>query len=141
MSINKVVLSGNLTRDPELRATSAGTSVLAVPLAVNDRYRDPKTGEWGDRANYVDCEVWGKRADALARILAKGSKVCVEGRLRWHSWESNDGSKRSKLTVTVDEVELMSQKGAAQQPQGSSPAEVVKAAYPDAELYDEEVPF
>lgn len=140
MSINKVVLSGNLTRDPELRATSAGTSVLAVPLAVNDRYRDPKTGEWLDRANYVDCEVWGKHADALARILAKGSKVCVEGRLRWHSWEK-DGSKRSKLTVTVDEVELMSQKGAAQRPQGASAAEAVKAAYPDAQLYEEDVPF
>ena len=140
MSINKVVLSGNLTRDPELRATSAGTSVLAVPLAVNDRYRDSKTGEWGDRANYVDCEVWGKRADALAKILAKGSKVCVAGRLRWHSWEK-DGAKRSKLTVTADEVELMSRQGAAQQSQSESPAAIVKAAYPDAELYDEEVPF
>lgn len=140
MSINKVILSGNLTRDPELRATSGGTSVLAVPLAVNDRYRS-QDGEWLDRPNYVDCEVWGKRADALAKILAKGAKVCVEGKLRWHSWEAKDGTKRSKLTVTVDKVELMSRQGAAQQPQGGSAAEVVKAAYPDAELYDEEVPF
>lgn len=139
MSINKVILSGNLTRDPELRATSGGTSVLAIPLAVNDRYRS-QDGEWLDRPNYVDCEVWGKRADALAKILAKGAKVCVEGRLRWHSWEAKDGTKRSKLTVTVNEVELMSQRAAAQL-EDASAAEVVKAAYPDAELYDEEVPF
>lgn len=140
MSINKVVLSGNLTRSPELKVTSGGTSVMEFGLAVNERRKNAQTGEWEERPNFVDCAIWGKRAEALHRILAKGAKVCVEGRLRYSSWEK-DGAKRSKLTVTVDEVELMSQKGAAQQPQGGSAAEAVKAAYPDAQLYEEDVPF
>ena len=101
MSINRVNVSGNLTRDPELRATQGGTSVLRIGLAVNDRARNQQTGEWEDRANFVDCVVFGKRAEALAGMLAKGQRVAIDGRLRYSSWEAQDGSHRSKLEVVA----------------------------------------
>lgn len=107
MSINKVIISGNLTRDPELRQTSAGTAVLSFGIAVNERMKNSQTGEWEDRANFIDCTMWGKRAEAVSKYLAKGSKVCVEGKLRQSTWEK-EGQKRSKVEVIVDELELMS---------------------------------
>lgn len=139
MSINKVFLSGNLTRDPELRATSGGDSVLEFGLAVNARVRDAG-GEWVDRPNFVDCTVWGRRADALAKILAKGMKVCVEGGIRYSSWEDREtGQRRSKLRVAVKELELMGR--GQQQPDA---AQAVQGAYPGAtvEAYeDSDIPF
>ena len=81
MSINRVVVSGNLTREPELRATQSGMQVLSLGMAVNDRRKNQQTGEWDDVPNFVDVKVFGNRAESLSRILAKGSKVCVEGKL------------------------------------------------------------
>ena len=104
MSINRVNISGNLTRDPELRATGSGMQILRFGVAVNDRARNQQTGEWEDRPNFVDCVVFGNRADALSRLLSKGSKVAIEGKLRYSSWETQDGQRRSKLEVVVDEV-------------------------------------
>ena len=114
MSINKVFISGNLTRDCELRQTQGGTSILTFGVAVNDRAKNPQTGEWEDRPNFVDCAMFGKRAEAVSRILAKGMKVAIEGKLRQSTWTAKDGSKRSKLEVIVDEIEFMSQSKAAQ---------------------------
>jgi single-strand DNA-binding protein len=110
VSINRVNISGNLTRDPELRATSTGTQVLTFGVAVNDRRRNPQTGEWEDVPNFVDCVVFGNRADPLSRFLSKGSKVAIEGKLRWRQWEK-DGQKRSKLEVTANEVDIMTSRG------------------------------
>lgn len=107
MSINRVTISGNLTRDPELRATPNGSAVLRFGMAVNDRRRNAATGEWEDVPNFVDCVVFGNRAEPLSRFLSKGSKVFVEGKLRYSSWEK-DGQRRSKLEVVVDEVEFAS---------------------------------
>ena len=107
MSINRVNISGNLTRDPELRVTSGGTQVLSFGVAVNDRRRNPQTGEWEDYPNFVDCTMFGTRAEAVKRYLSKGSKVAIEGKLRYSSWE-RDGQRRSKLEVIVDEIEFMS---------------------------------
>lgn len=107
MSINKTTITGNLTRDPELRSTAGGMSVLSIGVAVNDRRRNAKTGEWEDVPNYIDCKVFGARAESLSRILAKGMKVAIEGKLRWSQWEK-DGEKRSKIEVIVDELEFMS---------------------------------
>ena len=123
MSINKVCISGNLTRDPELRATAGGTQVLSFGVAVNDRRRNQQTGEWEDHPNFVDCTMFGNRAEALARILRKGMKVAIEGRLRYSSWEDkNGGGRRSKLEVVPDEIELMSQGQNGQQaPQQYAP--------------------
>lgn len=126
MSINRVAISGNLTRNPDLRGTQGGTEVLSFSVAVNERAKNPQTGEWEDRPNFIDCVMFGNRAMALSRILAKGVKVAVSGRLRYSSWEK-DGQKRSKVEVVADEVDVMTSRQPQQQPQ------------PD--LYDDEVPF
>ena len=107
MSINKVLISGNLTRDPELRATATGMPVLGLGIAVNDRRKNQSTGEWEDYPNFIDCTMFGSRAESIANYLSKGSKVAIEGKLRWSQWE-RDGQKRSKLEVIIDEIEFLS---------------------------------
>lgn len=123
MSINRVVVSGNLTRDPELRATPGGTQVLGFGVAVNDRRRNQQTGEWEDYPNFIDCTMFGNRAEALSRVLRKGMKVAIEGKLRYSSWEDkNGGGRRSKVEIIPDEVVLMSQNPNGQQaPQQYAP--------------------
>ena len=155
MSINRVNISGNLTRDPELRATAGGTQVLSFGVAVNDRRRNPQNGEWEDYPNFVDCTMFGTRAEAVSRYLSKGAKVAIEGKLRYSSWE-RDGQRRSKLEVIVDEIEFLSrnQQGGGQggygQPAygqgGYEPAPMGAPAAPApvapvAEVYDEDIPF
>ena len=109
MSINKVMISGNLTRDAELRTTQNGNSILNIGVAVNDRRRNPETGDWEDYANFIDCKMFGKRAEGVAQYLTKGTKVAIEGRLHYSAWEDrNTGQRRSKIEVTVDELEFMS---------------------------------
>ena len=150
MSINRVNISGNLTRDPELRATGSGMQILRFGVAVNDRARNQQTGEWEDRPNFVDCVVFGNRADALSRLLSKGSKVAIEGKLRYSSWETQDGQRRSKLEVVVDEIDLMSARATAQQPASQAyaasapqggPQPARAAQTPLADVYDEDIPF
>ena len=113
MSINRVMISGKLTRDPELRSTTNGQAILTFGVAVNDRRRNQATGEWEDYPNYVNCVMFGNRASSLQRYLTKGTKVAVEGKLRYSSWEK-DGAKRSKLEVIVDELEFMSSRNQRQ---------------------------
>ena len=136
MSINRVVISGNLTRDPELRRTAGGMAVLSFGVAVNDRRKDPKTGEWGDYANFVDCTMFGNRAESVSNYLSKGTKVAVEGKLRYSSWE-RDGQKRSKLEVIADELEFMSRSSSG----GNQGDGGQQAQYVEAEVYDEDIPF
>lgn len=139
MSINRVCISGNLTRDPELRSTAGGTSVMGFGVAVNERRKNNRTGEWEDYPNFVDCTLFGKRAEALEQYLTKGAKVAVEGRLHYSSWEK-DGQRRSKLGVIVEEVELMSRRDGEQHQsyarQGYQQAPQVQEA-----CYDEDIPF
>lgn len=118
MSINRVIISGNLTRDPELRSTASGLPVLGFGVAVNDRRRNQTTGEWEDYPNFIDCTMFGARAESLSRYLTKGTKVAIEGKLRWSQWE-RDGQKRSKIEVIVDELEFMSSRGDSQSSQSS----------------------
>lgn len=157
MGINRVNLSGNLTRDPELRTTQGGTAILAFGIAVNDRVRNRQTGEWEDYPNYVDVTVFGNRAEPLSRMLSKGQKVALEGRLRYSSWEDRQsGQKRSKLEVIVDEIEFMSQRQQGQQPAQpqyqqqptyQQPAQPQYQQQPmpqvqqQADVYDEFIPF
>ena len=133
MSINTCTISGNLTRDPELRATASGTEILGFSVAVNDRRRNPQTGEWEDHPNFIDCTMFGSRASALANILHKGSGVTVQGKLRWSQWE-RDGQKHSKIEVVVDEIALHDKKGAA-------PAGQAAAPEPEAEYLPYDIPF
>ena len=139
MSINRVNISGNLTRDPELRATPGGQQVLTFGVAVNDRRRNQQ-GEWEDVPNYVDCVLFGSRAEALSKYLSKGSKVAIEGKLRYSSWETKDGQHRSKLEVSVDEIEFMSPKKEQTSSTPKPPAPPVSPA-PPADVYDEDIPF
>ena len=111
MSINRVVISGNLTRDPELRSTAGGMSVLNLGVGVNDRRKNQQTGDWEDYPNFIDCVMFGTRAEAIAQYLQKGTKVAIEGKLRYRTWESQQGEKRSKIEVAVDDIEFMSSRG------------------------------
>lgn len=135
MSINRVVISGNLTRDPELRSTPGGMSVLKLGVAVNDRRKNPNTGEWEDVPNFVDVTLFGARADALQRYLKKGTKVAIEGRLRWSQWEAPGGEKRSKLEVVAEEIEFLSAR------EDGIAASPVKAPMPVEDIDAEEIPF
>lgn len=148
MSINRVNITGNLTRDPELRATAGGTQILSFGVAVNDRRKNPQTGAWEDVPNFVDCIVFGQRAEALSRFISKGAKVSIEGKLRFSSWETKDGDRRSKLEVVVDEIDFMSR--ASGQQVTSPAAEAAKVAdtpvygtprAPEPEFYDADIPF
>ena len=148
MSINRVIISGNLTRDPELRRTQSGMAIMSFGVAVNDRRRNQQTGEWEDYANFVDCTMFGNRAESLSNYLSKGTKVAIEGKLRWSQWE-RDGQKRSKLEVIVDEIEFMSSRndnggysngGYAPRAQ-QAPAAAPAAPAVNASVYDEDIPF
>ena len=147
MSINKVMITGNLTRDAELRTTPGGTAVLSLGVAVNDRRRN-QNGEWEDYANFVDCTLFGRRAEAIHQYLVKGTKVAIEGRLHYSSWEDrNSGQRRSKLDVTIDEIEFMSSRNggvapaqAASAPQRSQSQYISEAPAPAA-YNDEDIPF
>jgi len=121
--MNKVVVSGNLTRDPELRAVGS-TSILEIGLAVNERIKE--NNEWVDRPNFFNVTVWGNRADALSKMLSKGSKVLISGRLRWSQWET-DGQKRSKVEIVADDVELCGQRN---QIESHVPVEVIGVDIP-----------
>lgn len=105
-NVNKVFLMGNLTRDVEMRALPSGMSVASFGLAVNERFKD-REGNWQERANFIDCEMFGARAEAFAKYLGKGSPAFLEGRLRLDQWEDRDGNKRSKLKVVVDNFEFI----------------------------------
>ena len=136
MAINRVIISGNLTRDPELRRTQSGMAVLSLGVAVNDRRKNSQTGEWEDYVNFVDCVMFGNRAEKLSAYLNKGQKVAIDGKLRYSSWE-RDGQKRSKLEVIVDDLEFMSSKGGGQSGYGQPS----QPEYVEASVYDDEIPF
>ena len=142
MSINRVNITGNLGKDPELRTTSGGTSVLQLFVAVNDRVKDKQTGDWGDYANWVNCTLFGKRAESVSRFLSKGSKVAIEGKLRWSQWEK-DGQKRSKIEVIVDEIEFLSRSdgGSGNGSAYDSDREQTSPRQPQASVYDDSIPF
>jgi single-strand DNA-binding protein len=103
--INVVAVSGNLTKDPELRSLPTGTSICNMRLAVNAR--EKSNGEWQDRANYFNVTVWGAHGENCAKYLQRGSGVMVQGRLRWREWEGNDGSKRQDVEIVADQVVFM----------------------------------
>lgn len=152
MSLNKITLSGNLGADAELRYTKGGAPVVSFSLAVNERVQKGD-GEWGDYTNWVDCCMFGKRAESLAPWLQKGAKISLLGHLRTHSYE-RDGQRIKRWEVRVDDVELMQYKreqqaapasanaaapGLAMATGDPSPVVPVQPTAPD--LYNDDIPF
>lgn len=121
MNINRVVLTGNLTADPELRSLPSGSSVCKLRIAVNTRR---KVGEsWEDQPNYFDVTVWGKQGENAAQYLAKGRPVAIDGRLEWREWTTEEGSKRSAVEIIADSVQFLGagQGGAAEAEEPEAP--------------------
>lgn len=137
--INNVSLTGRLTRDPELRVTAGGTQLLSFTLAFNTSVRNRQTGEWDERSNFIDCTMFGKRAETLLNFLAKGQKVAIAGKLRYATWDK-DGQRHSKLDLIVDEIEFLGQRQGAAQP-AQAPA-APQAPMPHViDTFDEDIPF
>jgi single-strand DNA-binding protein len=105
MNVNVVALTGNLTRDPELRTTGSGTSVCSLRIAVNERAKIG--GEWTDKPNYFDVTVWGNQGEACAKYLEKGAPVAIQGRLQWREWQTQDGGKRQAVDVVAERCQFL----------------------------------
>jgi single-strand DNA-binding protein len=131
-TINRVVLVGRLTRDPELRSTASGTSVCRLRLACSSSFRNRDSGELDERPNFFDVTVFGASGEACARFLAKGRPVAVDGRLEWHEWETADGDRRQSVGVLADSVQFLSSRQPGEGGDGTGSA-------PEAE--EEAIPF
>ena len=138
MSINNVSITGNLTREPELRSTAGGTAVLSFGIAVNDR-RKNASGQWEDVPNFFECVTFGNRATALSDILTKGMKVAIAGKLHYSSWEK-DGQKHSKVDIIAQEIELMQNRKPHPQ-QGYQPPQSFAPHPPTVDMYSDDIPF
>jgi single-strand DNA-binding protein len=107
-NINRVILTGNLTFDPELRSLPSGTSICKLRVAVNARRKNGATGEWEDKPNYFDVTVWGPQGENCARYLSKGRPVAIDGRLEWSEWTDKDtGKNRSKVEIVAETVQFL----------------------------------
>jgi single-strand DNA-binding protein len=152
-NINVAVITGNLTRDPELRHTGGGTAVCELRVAVNSSRKNGQTGEWEDKANYFDVVVWGAQGENCANYLSKGRPVAVEGRLDWSEWEAKDGSgKRQKVQIVAKSVQFLGSRdgsgggGGSSEGGGFSPSSDVPADSSDfagaaASGGDDDIPF
>jgi single-strand DNA-binding protein len=118
-NINRVVMTGNLTADPELRTTPGGTSLCKLRIACNTRRKDGASGEWVDKPNYFDVTVWGAQGENAARYLSKGRPVAIDGRLEWREWEAQDGTKRQATDIIADSVQFL---GSRDDPSGGGSA-------------------
>jgi len=142
-NINSVVVTGNLTSDPELKYTPSGTAVVKLRVAVNGRQKAPD-GTWGDSPNFFNVTVWGKQAEACDKYLSKGNPLAVSGRLDWHEWET-DGQKRSAVEIVAERVQFLGgNSGSERTSQASAPGTgnappPTGSAAPPAQ--DDSVPF
>ena len=107
-NINRVIITGNLTRDPELRSLPSGMSVCSLRVAVNTRRKDNQSGEWVDKANYFDVTIWGRQGENAAQYLSKGRPVAIDGRLEWREWQDQQGNKRQSVDIIADNVQFLS---------------------------------
>ncbi len=148
-NINRVVLTGNLTRDPELRSTPSGTSVCGLRVACNTRRKDA-SGEWGEKANFFDVTVWGAQGENCAKYLSKGRPVALDGRLEWEEWEARDGSgKRQAVKIIADSVQFLGGRDSGEEngsrftPQSDVPADTAdfQPAAAGGGSSDDDIPF
>jgi single-strand DNA-binding protein len=148
-NINRVVITGNLTRDPELRSTGGGTSVCSLRVAVNTRRKDNSTGEWVDKPNYFDVTVWGMQGENCAQYLQKGRPVAVDGRLEWREWQDKEGNKRQSVDIIADSVQFLGSReggenGGRFTPQSDVPADTgdfEQAPVAAGGSTDDDIPF
>jgi single-strand DNA-binding protein len=146
-NINRVVLVGNLTRDPELRHTPSGTAVCKLRIAVNTRQKDATSGEWGDKPNYFDVTVWGNQGENCAQFLSKGRPVGIDGRLDWREWDAQDGTKRQAVEIIADNVQFLGSRdggGAGGEGGGNQFVPAAAAAAENADFTtqaDDDIPF
>jgi single-strand DNA-binding protein len=144
-NINRVVLTGNLTRDPELRSTPSGVSVCSLRVACNTR-RKTSAGEWADKPNYFDVTVWGAQGENCARYLAKGRPVAIDGRLEWREYDAEHG-KRQAIDIIADAVQFLGasnagENGATQRSEVAADGpELQPAAGPASDGADDDIPF
>jgi single-strand DNA-binding protein len=141
-SINRVVLTGSLTADPELRALPSGSSVCSLRLAVNTRRKNSSSDEWEDKPNYFDVTVWGAQGENAARFLSKGRPVAIDGRLEWREWEAQDGTKRQAIDIIADNLQFLGSRDQATPANDGTPGEddFQPAAVP-AGAGDDDIPF
>jgi single-strand DNA-binding protein len=142
-NINRVVLVGNLTRDPELRNTPSGTAVCSLRIAVNTRRKD-STGQWTEKPNYFDITVWGNQGESCAQYLSKGRPVAVDGRLEWREWDAQDGTKRQAVEIVADSVQFLGGRGDAGDGGGGNqfvPAGASSGSDADFQGSDDDIPF
>ena len=141
-NINRVVLVGNLTRDPELRHTPSGTAVCSLRLAVNSRRKD-QSGQWVEKPNYFDITVWGQQGENCAQYLSKGRPVAVDGRLEWREWDAQDGSKRQAVEIIADSVQFLGGRGDGEGGGGNQFIPEGAGAGPAADMAppDDDIPF
>jgi single-strand DNA-binding protein len=141
-NINRVIVVGNLTRDPELRHTPSGMAVCSLRIAVNTTRKD-ETGQWVDKPNYFDVTVWGQQGENCAQYLSKGRPAAIDGRLEWREWEAQDGSKRQAVEIVADTVQFL---GGRQDAEGGAPAYVPAGAASSGDDFptspaDDDIPF
>ncbi|MBD3306561.1 single-stranded DNA-binding protein [candidate division KSB3 bacterium] len=127
--MNTVNLIGNLTRDVELKHTNTGTAIGSLSLAVNEKFK--KGDEWQERASFIDCTLFGRRAEGLAPYLVKGTKIGITGKLRQDRWQNQEGQNRSKINVLVDDVDLLSENGKGK----------LKREDTDSSSFEDDIPF
>jgi single-strand DNA-binding protein len=113
-SVNRVVLVGNLTKDPELRHTPSGMPVCSLRIAVNSRRKD-ESGQWVEKPNYFSITVWGQQGENCAQYLSKGRPVAVDGRLDWREYQAQDGTKREAIEIVADSVQFLGSRGDGEQ--------------------------
>jgi single-strand DNA-binding protein len=106
-NINRVIITGNLTRDPELRSLPSGMSVCSLRIASNTRRKDGQSGEWVDKANYFDVTIWGRQGENAAQYLSKGRPVAIDGRLEWREWQDKEGNNRQSVEIVADNIQFL----------------------------------
>jgi single-strand DNA-binding protein len=145
-NINRVVLTGNLTRDPELRNLPSGMAVCSLRIACNTRRKDG-SGNWVDKPNYFDVTVWGAQGENCAQYLSKGRPVAVDGRLEWREWDDKEGNKRQAVDIIADSVQFLGSReggenGGRFTPQTDVPADTGDfASAPAGNQGDDDIPF
>jgi single-strand DNA-binding protein len=107
-NINRVIITGNLTKDPELRSSGSGMPICGLRVAVNTRAKDNSTGEWGEKPNYFSVTIFGAQGENCARYLSKGRGVAIDGRLSWREWQDKEGNKRESVEIIADTVQFLS---------------------------------